>query len=504
MRSLRVPLYGKIFGCLLLNVLLVGIVTYAFSARGQSGLNLLLTQSVRDHLTSIARAVAETVYGVADGNLVAALRRDGTRYGVELSVVQRTPSPPPGDGAPPGQSLPPGVSPNGAPPPPPGGAEGFPTAGGSRLPPPPEYGGSGPPPGGPGATNDLISITHASRGGGYDVSIGVAYARNGGPPIDFTIVAHAASVDALLRFLGIGTRVSYVAVVLLASALLWSPLVWGITRSIRELLQTTRQMARGNLDAQLKIRSHDELGELAFAVNSMAGQLHTYLEGQRQFIADVAHEVISPVSRMQIGIGILEAHVEEERAIAALNDVREDLELMAQMLNELLLFSRSGLDPHRLAPQRVELKPLVARVLHRDGQALAIEQHVDDDLHVMGNAALIERALSNLVRNAGRYAAAQGEPIEVAARAIEQRVLLIVRDRGPGVPESALARLGEPFFRPELSRDRASGGFGLGLAIVGRCAAACGGSVRFRNRAGGGFEAELDLPKAHSGRLIQG
>ena len=107
-----------------------------------------------------------------------------------------------------------------------------------------------------------------------------------------------------------------------------------------------------------------------------------------------------------------------------------------------------------------------------------------------------ERALSNLLRNARRYAAETLTPVEIVAQTIGGRVKLAVRDRGPGVSEAALSRLGEPFFRPELSRDRASGGFGLGLAIVRRCAVACGGEVAFRNRGGGGFEAELDLPEA--------
>jgi two-component system sensor histidine kinase CpxA len=106
---------------------------------------------------------------------------------------------------------------------------------------------------------------------------------------------------------------------------------------------------------------------------------------------------------------------------------------------------------------------------------------------------MLERALSNLVRNARRYAAEGTEPIELVASRDAAEVRLLVRDRGPGVPESALARLGEPFFRPELSRSRTMGGFGLGLAIVRRCVAACNGEVLFRNRTGGGFEAQINL-----------
>ena len=72
---------------------------------------------------------------------------------------------------------------------------------------------------------------------------------------------------------------------------------------------------------------------------------------------------------------------------------------------------------------------------------------------------------------------------------------LTVRDRGPGVPQAALERLGEPFYRPDFARNRAHGGTGLGLAIVRRCIAAAKGSVRFGNRAGGGFEAVVQLPQ---------
>jgi two-component system, OmpR family, sensor histidine kinase CpxA len=169
---------------------------------------------------------------------------------------------------------------------------------------------------------------------------------------------------------------------------------------------------------------------------------------------------------------------------------------MAEMLNELLLFSRSGLASDRTDPQSIDVRHAVDRVLTTDAKGLEVTTEIPADTHVMGYPALLERALSNLLRNARRYAPETQTPVEVAARAASGRVKLAVRDRGPGVSEAALARLGEPFFRPELSRDRASGGFGLGLAIVRRCVVACGGEVTFRNRSGGGFEAELDLPEA--------
>ena len=309
------------------------------------------------------------------------------------------------------------------------------------------------------------------------------------------ITARVRDTRALLQLLGIGHEIAFLGAILLMSALLWWPFVWRMTRTIRQLLQATQQMAQGRLEVRVSETRRDELGELAVAVNSMAERLHTYLQGQRQFIADVAHEVISPIARMQIGLGILETHV-PEKGNSALFDVREDLELMAQMLDELLLFSRSGMESDRTPLVSTQLRSIVEKVVATEASDANVTINIQSDIHVKARPAMLERALSNLVRNSRRYAATGTEPIELVADRNAGEVRLLVRDRGPGVPEAALTRLGEPFFRPELARSRATGGFGLGLAIVRRCVAACNGEVQFRNRAGGGFEAQIDLPSA--------
>jgi two-component system sensor histidine kinase CpxA len=174
------------------------------------------------------------------------------------------------------------------------------------------------------------------------------------------------------------------------------------------------------------------------------------------------------------------------------------------------------------------LRAIVEKVVATEASDTNVEINIPPDMQVKAKPAMLERALANLVRNSRRYAAtgtgtgaglstrtgasadtglitrtgtAAGtglgtEPIELVAQREGAEVKLSVRDRGPGVPDAALARLGEPFFRPQLARDRASGGFGLGLAIVQRCVAACNGEVQFRNRSGGGFEAEITLTGA--------
>jgi two-component system sensor histidine kinase CpxA len=276
---------------------------------------------------------------------------------------------------------------------------------------------------------------------------------------------------------------------------LWWPFIWQITKRIGALANATQHMSRGRLDTRVVDEHRDELGELAQSINSMAQRLDVVMSGQRQFVADVAHEVISPIARMQIGLGILEGRIASSE-VTALNDVRDDLEQMAGMLNELLLFSRSGMEADRAPAERFELAPMVEKIITAESGDARVNCDIAPGLSVSAHAAMLSRAVANLIRNACRYAGSTAAPVDVSAARTGERIKLLIRDRGPGVPESALARLGEPFFRPEVARSRSTGGFGLGLAIVRRCVAACDGEVKFRNREGGGFEVELDLPAA--------
>ena len=501
MSGLQVPLYLRILGWLALNIVLVAAMSYAFAARDQSGLNMLLTESVQERMVGIAHNIAEDVEATPRDQRDLRLRQLSARHGAALST--REIGAVPGDYAP----QPPGASAeraNGSAP-----AARAPT-GGLNGPGPPHVSdqpGFGPqhfelPPGpgpqhidGPGGFGpEFVEIMHSTAPSGYNVIVRTPV--HGGPPHLVEVVAHVGSLLSLLMFLGIGRTLMFVVLVIVISALLWWPFAWQVTRSIRDLLFATRRMAQGRLETRVSVARRDEIGQLAFAINMMAEHLQGYLHGQRQFMADFAHEIVSPVARMQIGLGILEAHVPAAGA-AALEDVREDLEQMAEMLEELLLFSRSALELHRPAPGAVALADVVSRVLAKEAGNTPVDVQVGSGLLIEADSPLIERALSNLIRNARRFAPKDGYPIEIVAQPSRDRIKIAVRDRGPGVPPNALARLGEPFFRPELDRGRTTGGFGLGLAIVRRCTEASNGQVVFRNREGGGFEAELDLP-AHA------
>jgi two-component system, OmpR family, sensor kinase len=112
---------------------------------------------------------------------------------------------------------------------------------------------------------------------------------------------------------------------------------------------------------------------------------------------------------------------------------------------------------------------------------------------VSGNRELLRSAIENVLRNAVRYSP-QGAPVEVAVERSAAGLTISVRDRGPGVPAGELERIFEPFYRVAESRDRDSGGEGIGLAITSQVMRAHGGTARADNRAGGGFEVQLNLP----------
>jgi two-component system sensor histidine kinase CpxA len=296
----------------------------------------------------------------------------------------------------------------------------------------------------------------------------------------------------VLRLLELQPMIFSIAAVLIVSVIFWLPLVRGITRSLAQLTGATEQIAEGKFDTRVPTRRRDEIGRLGESVNRMAARLDTLVSGQKRFLGDVAHELCSPLARLQMATSIL-----EERAPAdvqsAVADVREEVQQMNALVNELLAFTKAGLKPRDLTLKEIEVPTLVHDTLARENVVDRVTTHMPPDLTVAADPELLSRALANLVRNALRYAGKAG-PVTITVTRDSKNIYLAVEDEGPGVPAEALARLGEPFYRPESARTRETGGVGLGLSIVRSSMEACGGGVRFANRTPRGFRAELRVP----------
>ena len=312
-----------------------------------------------------------------------------------------------------------------------------------------------------------------------------------GRPAPGMIVAKIDSFWHLLRFLDLHSWLMAAGGVLLLSVVFWLPLVRHITHSVGQLTAATEQIAEGRLETRVSTSRRDEIGKLGESVNRMAARIDAHMTGQKRFLGDVAHELCSPIARLQMATGILAEQAPKDLQDTVV-DVRDEVQQMSTLVNELLAFTKSGMQPRDVALAAIDLEPLARQVLAREGAGERVSVDIAPHLRVMADADLLSRALGNLIRNALRYADAGG-PIRLGATQEGTHVIIAVEDEGPGVPAADLDRLGEPFFRPELARTREGGGVGLGLAIVRNSVAACHGEVRFANRSPHGFRAEIRL-----------
>jgi len=282
------------------------------------------------------------------------------------------------------------------------------------------------------------------------------------------------------------------AAVILISVLFWIPMVRNITRPLSRMTLATEEIAEGHFDVTIHEPRADEIGRLARAVNHMTARLSAFVKGQKRFFGDVAHELGSPIARIQFGLGALEQRVEEKNRRRVM-EVMEDVDHLSKLVGELLAFSRADMRSKTVELESINLLSVVQTAVKREiTPPVKIITEIDPEIRVMASSELLTRALANLIRNAVKYAGATG-PIVVSALKRKDVVEIAVQDEGKGVPENLLDQLFDPFFRPEPSRDRDSGGVGLGLAIVKTCVEACNGTVSAANRQSGGFKVTIIL-----------
>jgi two-component system sensor histidine kinase CpxA len=353
-------------------------------------------------------------------------------------------------------------------------------------------------PGGPGRAEPSFAkiVEHTDDPSAWWFIIRVPL-RTGAGPGGASLVVRAESLAAGGLLGDIKPWLWGAAGLLVISALLWFPFVRSITRTVGGMKKATARIAGGEFDVALPDRRRDELGELAGGINRMAARLSGFVTGQKRFLGDIAHELCTPLARMQMAGAALEQRAPQELQ-PRIADLISEVEAMSQLVSELLDFSRAGLAPQSVALTDIPLLPLVEQVVARESvPADCLTLQVPAGFPVRGHPGLLARAIGNVVRNALRYSGPDVH-LDITARDDGGQVLLTVSDNGPGVPEQALANLFDPFFRLESARDRASGGAGLGLAIVRTCVESCGGTVSARNRAGAGLEIQFRLPAGTS------
>lgn len=288
------------------------------------------------------------------------------------------------------------------------------------------------------------------------------------------------------------------ALAIAVSFLCWLPLVHGLTKSTAQMMRATSEIAEGNFDVHVSDARGDELGSLGSAINRMSARLATFTRGQKRFLGDVAHELRSPLARMQLALSILERKAGPDGQ-GYVRDLMEDVETMAGLTDELLAFAKAELSAGSIKLEPVTVLDAVQRAVRAEArEGATVDVNVAPGIAIMADSEFLFRSISNLLRNAVRYAGTDG-PIQISAERRGNQVRVSVADSGPGVPEDALQKLFTPFFRIDASRNRRTGGTGLGLAIVRSCVEACHGSVECHNRKPSGLEVVMTFPSAAAG-----
>lgn len=300
----------------------------------------------------------------------------------------------------------------------------------------------------------------------------------------------------------LGAPTVYLAVLFLAigvSALVCWWLARTLSRPVALLQRSARSLAAGDLEARLGeeiTRRKDELGVLARDFDQMAERVRSLLASKETLLRYVSHELRSPLARLRVALML--ARREGADSAREMERIERETERLDTLIGQILRLSRLSTDDPSLVPQRVELSHLVSEVVEDARlEARADEKGVawqpGPPVTVMGSLELLRSAIENVLRNAVRFTERKTD-VEIAMQAEGNRVTLIIRDHGPGVPPSELERIFEPFYRVPESNERSSTGGGLGLTITARAIALHGGTVKARNADDGGLIVEITLP----------
>ncbi|WP_321470487.1 ATP-binding protein [uncultured Paludibaculum sp.] len=289
---------------------------------------------------------------------------------------------------------------------------------------------------------------------------------------------------------------------LLTSGLLCYLLARHLTAPVVHLRGLTSRFSSGDLSARVTMPSlldrKDEVGGLARDFNRMAARTETLLNAQRRLIADVSHELRSPLTRLSLALGLIRRRGDSVSPTSMARMERE-VQRLNTLIGQLLTLSRlEALDqPPPMEP--IDLSALVQEIAIDAGfETTSSDRGVRlvecAACTLTGARDLLRSAIENVVRNALKYTN-PGTVVQIRlTRPSGSGVAtIIVEDEGPGVPPEDLAHIFEPFYRVEQARERQSGGAGLGLAITQQVVSLHGGSVTVSNRETGGLALRIAL-----------
>ena len=269
-----------------------------------------------------------------------------------------------------------------------------------------------------------------------------------------------------------------------------------LTSPVRRLRSVVECFGRGDFSARAATNRRDEFGQLATSFNQMAERIQTLLAAERRLLLDISHELRSPLARLGVAIELARSGEDREHM---LDRIQKEADRLNELVAELLQVTRAEGDPSTRKLEPVHLDEMLGdlvydSLLEAKAKDVTLLLRAPVPVTLTGDEELIRRAVENVIRNAIRYAPA-ATAVDIELRRAGALAQVAVRDYGPGVPEDALPRIFDPFYRVDPDRNRVSGGLGLGLAIARRSVELHKGKLAARN-ANPGLLVTIELPVA--------
>ncbi|MFN2611496.1 MAG: ATP-binding protein [Actinomycetota bacterium] len=285
------------------------------------------------------------------------------------------------------------------------------------------------------------------------------------------IIVAAVGVAELVVFIGVKTGYGLIVGGVIGGILAMGMIQFlarGMTSPLREMAMAAGEMAKGNYDRRVTATSRDEVGELARAFNTMAGELAEVDRMRRDLIANVSHELRTPISALQ---AVLENLVDGVQAVdpATFKTMLNQVERLGRLIEQLLDLSRleSGAVP--LTRQSFGIADLLEQAGEESrlgDPSIQLTVTVEPrDLKADADPERVHQVIANLLENAIRHSPSGGK-VQVRASSSKGQVMIEVSDEGPGIPPAEVSRVFERFYRSDAARSSEHGGTGLGLAIA--------------------------------------
>jgi signal transduction histidine kinase len=269
-----------------------------------------------------------------------------------------------------------------------------------------------------------------------------------------------------------------------------------VVSPIHRIAGTIAQFGEGNLSARVQTKRQDEIGQLGRSFNRMAERLERLIMSERRLLGDISHELRSPLARLKFAVKLART---SPKSTSALDRIERDVNRITSLVADIVEITSIEGDPTMRDMSSVN----ALEVLHEVVRDCALEAQfrecsisVKGELtrEVIGNRELLRRAIENVLRNGIRYSPTHST-IQLTLEENAHDAIFTVRDFGPGVPQDALARIFDPFFRVEEARDTSSGGTGMGLSIAKRAVQLHRGTINATN-ASPGLRVSITIPLA--------